>query len=144
MKAISVRQPWAIFTCMKWKTIETRTHDRFKSLVGRRIAIHGASQVDDAGFLSEYFTMAKTALDLRNITTFALLRRGCLVCTAKVAAAEWAPDIHFDEWEDWSNRAMCDVSGKYCLFLEDIEPIVGRVRFRGRQGIFNVPDEVLT
>jgi predicted transcriptional regulator len=40
MKVITLWQPWASFIALGWKTIETRTHDRFKNLVCERIAIH--------------------------------------------------------------------------------------------------------
>ena len=45
--------------------------------------------------------------------------------------------------EGWDIKAMCEVAGKFCLFLEDIKPLRSRVPFRGRQGIFNVPDELI-
>ncbi|KKM23738.1 hypothetical protein LCGC14_1612130 [marine sediment metagenome] len=46
MKAISLWRPWDLFVLLGWKMIETRTHDRFKSLVGRTIAIHSAKKID--------------------------------------------------------------------------------------------------
>jgi len=46
----------------------------------------------------------------------------------------------FVEHEEWNRQAMCEVEGKFCLFLEDIKPLTTRIPFRGRQGIFNVPE----
>lgn len=39
---ITLYQPWASWIMWGWKKIETRKHQRFKCLAGRRIAIHAA------------------------------------------------------------------------------------------------------
>lgn len=44
---ITLYQPWASWVIKGWKTIETRTHDRFKSLEGKTIGIHAGSHFDD-------------------------------------------------------------------------------------------------
>lgn len=46
MKAITIWQPWASLIMSGRKAIETRTHDRFKGLVGQRIAIHAGRRWD--------------------------------------------------------------------------------------------------
>ena len=43
MYALTVRQPWAS-ALFGPKTIETRTHDRFRPVIGKPIAIHAARQ----------------------------------------------------------------------------------------------------
>ena len=141
MKTISLHQPWATFVTLKWKTIETRTHQRFKSLVGKRIAIHAAQKIGNMPEL-EYFPQMGQ-VQARNLFACIKRWRGVLLCTAKVTKAIWAPNVDFVEREEWNRKAMCDVAGKYCLFLEDIKPLKYRIPFRGRQGTFNVPDELL-
>jgi hypothetical protein len=37
---ITLWQPWAQWVALGWKTIETRTHNKLKSLVGREVLIH--------------------------------------------------------------------------------------------------------
>src|SRR5215831_25722 len=37
---ISMWQPWAQWIELGWKRVESRTHQRFASLLGRRIGIH--------------------------------------------------------------------------------------------------------
>ena len=140
MKAISLWQPWATFVSLEWKTIETRTHERFRGLVGQRIAIHAAKKIDTSGnwrnFLS-WENFQNDATDYLNIKKVS----GTILCTATVATARWAPKyVNFPEREDWNKKALCHVAGKFCLFLEDINPIMTRIEVRGRQGIFEVPD----
>lgn len=145
MKAISLHQPWATCIAMKWKTIETRTHARFKSLVGQRIAIHAAKKVVPVtSFFCECLPLDGTPHDIlkiNNIVTLIEMCRGKIVCTVRVTRARWAPNIDFDLREEWNKRAMCEVGGKFLLFLDDIEPI-NPIPYRGHQGIFNVPDEL--
>lgn len=46
MKVITLWQPWAQFIVEGWKTIETRLHNRFASLVGQEILIHAGLKWD--------------------------------------------------------------------------------------------------
>lgn len=141
MKAISLHQPWATWVALKWKTIETRTHDRFKGLVGRRIAIHAAQKIDPLGY-NKYLPGKLSELDIRNIGDLVVLHRGKIVCTARVSKARWAKaDELF--MQTLNRQAMCEVGRKFLLFLEEIEPLNRPVPYRGRQGIFDVPDELV-
>jgi hypothetical protein len=54
MKAISIYQPWAQFIVFGLKSIETRTHNSFKSLVGKRILIHASAKWDKDWYLKAY------------------------------------------------------------------------------------------
>ena len=138
-------QPWASFVAMKWKTIETRTHERFKGLVGERIAIHATLKVDKTAFLNEYYPSCMVGpRQIDNLVRFVTTCRGNILCTATVSSARWAPNVDFVEREEWNKKAMCEVAGKFCFFLEDIEPLREKVPFKGRQGIFHVPDSVIS
>ena len=143
MKAITLWQPWATFIALKWKTIETRTHSRFKSLVGQRIAIHAGRTVDRWGIWFDFLPPDLDILKANNIETLITISRGTIVCTATITAARWAPNVDFMEREEWDRKAMCEVASKYCMFLEDIKPFNKKIPFRGSQGIFNVPDELI-
>jgi len=144
MKAISLHQPYATFIAMKWKTIETRKHARFKCLEGERIAIHAAKKdVCVPAALYDYLPAAlRDSLQLSNILLSMDINRGKIVCTAQVVRARLAPNVDFDLRKAWNEQAMCEVGGKFLLFLEEIEPI-NPVPFRGQQGIFDVPDEIV-
>ena len=46
LPVITLYQPWATWIMRGWKKIETRTHNRFKSLKGQRIIIHSGQKTD--------------------------------------------------------------------------------------------------
>lgn len=46
LPAITLYNPWAVWIMRGWKTIETRTHDRFKCLNNRTILIHAGMRTD--------------------------------------------------------------------------------------------------
>jgi len=66
------------------------------------------------------------------------------LCTAKVIKGLWCPNVEFIERAEWERAALCDIRDKYLLFLEDIQPLITPIPFKGRQGIFNVPDEMFS
>lgn len=147
MDAISLHQPWATWVAVGWKTIETRTHDRFKRLTGRRIVIHSARKIDKAAFFNNYYyeraNLSHSPTNAINLSYAVQIFGGKLLCTAKVADCRWAPDLDFEVPAEWNKQAMCDVAGKFCIFLDEIKPLVNRIPFRGRQGIFHVPNELI-
>jgi hypothetical protein len=143
MKAISLHQPWATWITMKWKTIETRTHARFACLKGQRIAIHAAKAIEVPQLFLNDYVPAMSRLECTNLMYFACRCRGNIVCTAHVDCAEWfSADMQASK-DDLTKAAMTDVDGKFMLFLEDIRPLPRPVPFCGRQGIFEIPDELI-
>ena len=58
LPVITLYQPWATWIMRGWKTIETRTHDHFKSLAFREILIHAGQTTDntDAAIRNPYLT----------------------------------------------------------------------------------------
>ena len=147
MKAISMHMPWALWVTIKWKGIETRTHNKFKNLKGERIAIHATQQLYETEFYNEYFRQRINKKDnliqISNQMYMANMHRGMIMCTAVVKEARWAPNVRFKEREDWSRMAMIDVAGKFCLFLEDVKPLKKQIPYTGQQGIFNIPDSLV-
>lgn len=148
MKAITLYNPHAQWICMKWKTIETRMHNRFKGLVGGRIAIHAALKIDDAAFFGKHFMdrmhdSGNGPLAIQNQLALSRMWRGKVLCTAVITEARWAPNVGFVERDEWNRRAMCEVAGKYCLFLDEIRPLKEPMIYKGRQGIFDVPEELI-
>lgn len=137
MKAISLWQPWASWVANNWKTIETRDHDKFKNLVGQRIAIHAAQKVDHLAFQSRFFIKKHTLAGLKGFMIEMNRNRGHIICTCLVTDGEWAKTDcrHPPGWDD---AAMINTSGKYLLFLNDIVKLNPPIACRGRQGIFEV------
>lgn len=124
MKAITLHQPWASLIAEGYKTIETRTHDGFKGLVGRRIAIHAGMRVDqDAEDL---------LLRSGSMVPPKPWPRGVIVCTAFVWSARWIKDIDVPDSEVKHLYA-----GRFGLSLREVRKVDPPVPARGMQGIWN-------
>jgi hypothetical protein len=130
--AISLWQPWATWILWGWKTIETRLHDRFAKLEGRRIAIHASVTWDQQAISAASPYLTKEQVE----QTYKLLPRdwkaGCLLCSALVE------DYRLTEPGD-AKRALieCDTP-RVGLWLKDIQPIEPPIAMRGHQGIWMV------
>jgi activating signal cointegrator 1 len=129
MKIITLWQPWALFIACGWKTIETRTHDRFKYLQKEVIGIHAGKTFDKdwEELTSPYLTDDQKRITRENL----LWHHGEIICIAKVEIAGWLIPSH-------SNRALikCDITDRYGLFLKDIKRIQP-IPAKGHQGIWN-------
>ena len=125
MKAITLKQPWASLVAEGAKKIETRTHSRFKNLVGQRIAIHAGKTFEllPLGALRE--DHVKKVFKGSNKP----LPNGAIVCTAFVKEVRMLTD------ED-SYDACCPAAGKFGLILTDVQKVDPPVPARGYQGIW--------
>jgi hypothetical protein len=116
-----------------WKTIETRTHPNFQTLVGQRIGIHAGKYID-----SQESTVRNPFLRPDQIA-FAPdeIDDGCghLLGTAYVESFGRLNATH-------SRNALndCDpeASGilRFGIFLIDIRPFAVPVRMNGKQGVW--------
>ena len=124
---ISLWQPWAIWVAKGWKTIETRTHNRFKSLVGQRIGIHVALKWDSGAIEA-----ARSFLTVDQIAATSRFLRigGGVICTAYVADSR-----RLGASDASAALIECTSVTRYGLFLRDIESIEA-VPMRGRQGVW--------
>lgn len=124
---ISMWRPWANWVGLGWKTIETRTHRRFKSLVGQRIGIHCAIKWDKTAIeqAGQWLTPTQRALTLGFLQV-----GGCVSWTAFVAEGR---DLTAAD----SGAALIDCGNvqRYGLVLTDIQTIE-MVPMRGHQGIW--------
>jgi hypothetical protein len=141
--AITLWQPWASWIAWGWKTIETRTHDRFRCLAGKRIAIHAGLGLDGHAHSEARRWMTHerwtSRMDWESERTFP---RGEVVCVATVAEARWLTDKD-------SVAALIDCgepnpplpSGawdpRFGLVLTNVVPVSGP-RCKGGRGIFRV------
>lgn len=128
---ISLWQPWAEWVALGWKTIETRTHQRFKGLVGKRIGIHVALKWDDSAIevAGEYLGSVR-----RGMTAGFLRIGGAVICTAFVREHRKLGPLD-------NTRALIDCTHitRYGLILEDIQ-IIEAVPAKGKQGIWYLPE----
>ena len=124
---ISMHGPWANWVALRWKTIETRTHQRLKSLVGKRIGIHVTVEWDDQAiklarpYLSENQILASESF---------LKIGGAIICTAVVQTHRLLTAAD-------SQAALIDCGSfrRYGLELVDVRSIEA-IPILGKQGIW--------
>lgn len=146
MKVITLWQPWATFIKCGWKTIETRTHSRFKSLEGETIGIHAGNSWDKDwdnltdGYLSYEKRMITKELEKHFNSRSSYSVRSAIICIATVRHAVW---LHGFE----SSHALinCNIEEfgfqRFGLKLTKIKPITP-IYAKGKQGIWNYDGEI--
>lgn len=125
---ISLWTPWANWVSLGWKTIETRTHRRFKNLVGKQIGIHASLHWD-----KNAIEAARAFLSTEQIiqTKEFLKVGGAVICTVYVS--------EFRELGPFDNQGSlidCTHVTRYGLFLRDVQTIEA-FPCKGRQGIWH-------
>lgn len=63
LPVITLYQPWATWIMRGWKTIETRTHNRFACLEDKTILIHAGLKTDAEAFNNPYLTKEQRLLN---------------------------------------------------------------------------------
>lgn len=136
MKAISLLQPWAQWVELGWKTVETRRHSRFACLVGHAIVIHAAHKWDPDWIEKSKGLLTAAQFD-ETVEQCLHWHRGALLCTVRVVG-------HYQLGAPASPLALCDCSdGRlFGLVIADVHRLAP-TPFRGKQGIFEVPDEII-
>lgn len=139
MKAISLWQPWASLIAVGAKYIETRAWPAPAWLIGQRIAIHAAKRETELWLcVREPFSRyvpEPDVLPLGYVVATARLDR-CAEMTADAIAMlkRNRPDEYaFGLYEP----------GRYAWVLDAIQQLPEPVPYRGRQKIFDVPDDLL-
>jgi hypothetical protein len=138
MKAITLYQPWATWIALGRKTIETRGHAGFRSLVNQTIAIHAGRTFDEFALAEARRWMDPALWDTLVAYQAAWhgYPRGIIVCTALVT--------RFRVLDVFDNReALCDCSGggRYGLFLSQITPCDGP-KISGKMGIWELTQPI--
>jgi hypothetical protein len=130
LPCISMWRPWSSWVAWGWKPIETRTHNRFKSLVGKRIGIHAARQFDvkSRHLANHYLTDGQARSAGRDEFHYP----SGIICTAFVR------DHRFLTHADAPLALIECATPRYGLFLEAIHRLETPIRCKGRQGIFRV------
>lgn len=150
MKAISIWQPHASLLLVGPKRYETRGWRLPRAIVGTRVAIHAAKATGDLIELAEYASdrnsgaPAEEAFDryLRAILaagfrTAGEMPRGCII--GSVVFRESVPSELAEghgNFGDFSPGRFAWLAAEPRLFSEPVP-------FRGMQGFFDVPDELL-
>lgn len=119
--------PWAHHVMTGRKPWETRTHERFKSLVGKWVCIHASDHLDKSNeaFLSEWTKGLMTYKEMES------LPHGCVLGA-----------VFFDEFSklDESHSALalidCKNVGRFGLHVAAIKQFETPIPCKGGQGIF--------
>lgn len=122
---ITLYQPWASWIMRGWKIIETRTHDRFKSLNGKRILIHAGKTTDASAVNNPYLTKEQILWKPDEIINGAIIGE-CLV-------------QHFQKLdESHSKKALIDCGNveRWGLFLNEIMMLEKPIEINGEMGIW--------
>lgn len=147
MKALSVWQPWASLLMAGIKSYETRGWEPPVDLMGTRILIHASATTRGIGHYNapalrgtaaRQEARARLGLDLR------ALPYGCILGSARLAFVLFAGQgLASDVLDD--EKALGDWSpGRYAWRLTDHLPLDRPIPWRGQQGLFDIPDHILT
>lgn len=131
LPVISLWQPWSAWVIAGYKPIETRLHDKFRSLIGKRIAIHSTAKWDDKAI--------EAAFDYVDDPTKLIVEKSepGIVGTAFVRDTRWLHQLTD------SREALidCFTVSRFGLLLENIQPCE-LIPCKGKQGIwyFDYPE----
>jgi hypothetical protein len=121
---ITLYQPWATWIMRGWKTIETRTHNKFACLKGRRILIHASQKTDSNAVNNPYLTREQILFNPDEMIN------GFILGSAFVNDfRELTPNA--------SQRALIECNTKrYGLFLDKIDRWKIPIPEKGEMGIW--------
>lgn len=139
MKALPLWQPWATLVALGAKRVETRHWPAPQWLLGHRIAIHATKTTDHLWICERepfsVYVRAPELLPLGAVIATVVLDRCSEITedTARELADRSAHEYAFGDY----------TPGRFAWVLRDVQPVAPPVPFRGSQGIFDVPNELL-
>jgi len=136
MKAITLKHPWAWAICYAGKRIENREWAPYKDLIGQRIAIHGGvvpegTELRIARQQAERIGAKFLTLEQRQTLTLADLITPGVVCVATLTGL--VRPGYRDPWYEGS---------AYGWKLADVIVLDEPIQIRGKQGIWQLPEDV--
>jgi hypothetical protein len=159
MKAISLWQPWASAMAVGAKTIETR---HWSTNYRGPLAIHAAKRFIHNEILGLACTSCWVSIFRRCGVSFGpKFQSGSMAFGSIVAVGELVDCVPVERFtigeleeirtfdgeknHPWTERQMGDFSsGRFGWIFTNIQPLAAPVPFIGRQGLFNIPDELVS
>jgi hypothetical protein len=124
---ITLYQPWATWIMREWKTIETRTHDRFACLKNRTVLIHAGQTTDgsDLTTKNKYLTKEQIMFNPDEVVN------GVILGSARVYNVRWL-------WPTDSKYALidCEHTKRFGLELDHIKKFDSPIPVKGEMGIW--------
>lgn len=148
MKAISLWEPWATYIKLGHKTIETRHWD---TNVRGLIAIHAAKRFEAIHEIYSLLNSAKIP-----ILTKADCASGAIIAVGNLyrirptfVELDGSRGMIIDATGSRVPVSIADSLlgnfnvGRFAWFLKDVRPLKSPLPWRGKQGWFEVPDEIM-
>lgn len=135
---ITLWQPWAQWVALGWKTVETRTHNRFKGLVGKDILIHAGMSLDSYAIdaAKQYLSPEQLAQTVNQDGDYARFRAdkvsGKIIAKAHVLSFR---ELYGETADEMWSLIECRTN-RFGLFLTNIQPLDPFVPAQGKQGIW--------
>lgn len=142
MKALPLWQPWATLVAIEAKRVETRDYPpRRRGLQdGQRIAIHACKTREHLSICSEWpFSDC--------IFSPEGLPFGALIATCTLARASQVTASSAHALQEMNPREFAFgyyAPGRWAWVLTDVRRLPEPVPFVGSQGVFDVPDEIVS
>lgn len=161
MKAISLHQPWASAVALGSKRVETR---HWATKYRGPLAIHAAKRLNKneliyhactwnwCGALAAAGKQMGDGKSLWDLLPFGAIVATCELMDCRPSGsftgdeidAARRPDGVFNDSLDWTERQMGNFElGRFGWVLDKIQPLAAPIPFKGLQGFFNVPDDVM-
>lgn len=127
LPVITLYQPWATWIMREWKTIETRTHARFSSLIHRTVLIHAGQRTDDSPLTvsNPYLTQEQILHSPGEVIN------GAILGSVYVDACGW---LCGDNYEN--KGALIETTNRYGLFLKEAKQFEKPMYVKGEMGIW--------
>lgn len=125
LPAITLYQPWATWIMRGWKTIETRTHNRFASLKGHDILIHAGQTTDADAIDNRFLAKHQILYNPDEMINGYILGKAFVYQTRELNATD-------------SQAALidCVITQRFGLFLARIEKFEKPIPVKGERGIW--------
>ncbi len=121
---ITLYQPWATWIMRGWKTIETRTHNRFACLDKKTILIHAGQKTDASAINNPYLTKEQ------------LLYEPDEMVNGYILGSAYSLYLGCLDPEDSVNALIECKTLRYGLLLENVEKFKEPIPVKGEMGIW--------
>lgn len=128
LPVITLYQPWATWIMFRWKTIESRTHNRFECLIGKTILIHAGMKNDKSDLVlkNPFLTESQINSSLINPINGAILGS---------VFVDKGGQIIFPN-EERGALIKSDYPYRHGLWLKDTTPFEKPIFVKGSMGIW--------
>jgi len=122
---ITLYQPWATWIMRGWKLIETRTHDRFKSLIHKTVLIHAGQKFDEDAFHNPFLTTEQRVVNVGDFPSGAIL------------GSAYVEDFDIVQPHESKDALIdCETVKRYGLYLSYVHCFEKPIPAKGEMGIW--------